>query len=100
MPCKAAILDKVQSTFKQTNSYVSVKGDPLILLSKSVEQPANKFLTSDEVLKYVIESIPFNDDNEKRIVTKRYSEYIRICIENGIPVTLNANSPRLHAKVI
>lgn len=100
MPCKAAILDKVQSTFKQTNSYVSVKGDPLILLSKSVEQPANKFLTSDEVLESVIESIPFNDDNEKRIVTKRYSEYIRICIENGIPVTLNANSPQLHAKVI
>lgn len=31
---KASILDKVQPSFKQTNSSVTVKGDPLILLKK------------------------------------------------------------------
>ncbi len=98
-PYKAAILDKLQTTFKQTNSYVSVKGDPLILLSKTAEQLEFKFSSSDEVLESVVEAIPFNDD-EKSIVTKRYSEYIRICIENGIPIELNANSPQLHAKAI
>lgn len=98
-PYKAAILNKVQSTFKQTNSYVTVKGDPLILLSKVDERSERKYSTSDEVVESVIEAIPITDD-EKATASKRYSEYLRICIENGIPIILNANSPQLHARTL
>lgn len=98
-PFKAAILDKLQSTFKQTNSCVSVKGDPLILLSKTKNLTNIKYQTSDDVIRSVIQKIPINED-EKNCVMKRYSEYIRLCIENGIPVSLNADSPQLYAKVI
>lgn len=92
---KAAILDKIQSSFKQTNSTVTVKGDPLILLTKIKDTSLPKYNDSHEVLDIVIQSVPMGS-NPKETATKRYSEYIRICIENNIPIKLNANSKELY----
>lgn len=95
-PRKTSILDKLQASFKQTNSMVTVKGDPLILLSKNKKVKKNLY-SSDEILEKVISSLPIINDI-KSSVTKRYSEYVRLCLENGVAVKLNANSPQLYGQ--
>lgn len=86
-----SILDKVQKTFKQTNSNVTVKGDPIILLKNTpLLVNEQRFISDIEVAEYLIDAskdIPF--DKEK--ATRLYSKYIITCIENGIQVSLNAN---------
>lgn len=98
-PRKTAILDKLQSTFKQTNSMVTVKGDPLILLNKGKRLRQQKNICSESIVSYVRKSIP-ESGNEKETNSRRYSEYIRICLENGVSVALDADSPKLHGNVI
>lgn len=95
-PFKASILDKLQTTFIQTGSTVKVKGDPLILLSKC-KTPTPTMFSSDEVLSHVLSEIPL-DGSDKTSEAKRYSEYIRLCFENGLMVELNANSCLLHGQ--
>lgn len=86
-----SILDKVQKTFKQTNSNVTVKGDPIILLKNTPFLATEQRFNSDiEIAEYLIDAskgIPF--DKEK--ATRLYSKYIITCIENGVQVSLNAD---------
>ena len=53
--------------------------------------------SSDEVLSHVLSEIPL-DGSDKTSEAKRYSEYIRLCFENGLMVELNANSCLLHGR--
>lgn len=87
---KASILDKVQPSFKQTNSTVTVKGDPLILLKKGYEDELfdEKFDNDKELAKLLKEQapIPYNKD----IAVKTFSKYIMMCIERNYTITLDA----------
>ena len=87
---KASILDKVQPSFKQTNSSVTVKGDPLILLKKENEEILhNKTFGDDkELAKHLVKQapIPYNKD----VAIKTFSKYIMMCIENNFTITLDA----------
>ena len=89
--CKASILDKVQKTFKQTNSNVIVKGDPILLLEKNSNKIVkntlyknDKEIAQELLSKYKINLI------DKEISTKLFSNYITTCIENGLEITLDA----------
>lgn len=86
-----SILDKIQKTFKQTNSNVTVKGDPIILLKNTPYLQIEKRFKSDiEIANFLLEAnkeIPFSKDKATRL----FSKYIITCIENGIHVSLNAN---------
>ena len=87
---RASILDKVQKTFKQTNSSVTVKGDPIILLEKNgVQKVENSFTTDKEVADHLIaqsKDIPESKDKSTRL----YSQYITACIERNLIVSLDA----------
>lgn len=86
-----SILDKVQKTFKQTNSNVTVKGDPIILLKNTPFLNSEcKFDSDKDIADFLLSSskdIPYSKDKATRL----YSKYIITCIENGIQVSLNAN---------
>ena len=87
---KRQILDKVQPSFKQTNSSVTVKGDPLILLKKENEnvQYNESFQDDKELAKYLVEQapMPYNKD----VAVKTFSKYIMMCIEHNFVITLDA----------
>lgn len=86
----ASVLDKTQKTFKQTNSNVAVKGDPIILLEKEIVNKHDSLFHSDiEVAEYLLrknEAAPKDKDGCMRL----YSKYIIICIENNLSITLDA----------
>lgn len=87
---KASILDKVQPSFKQTNSNVTVKGDPLILLKKDNDGVVfnEKFHDDKELARFLMEQAPtpYNKD----IAVKTFSKYIMMCIEHNYTITLDA----------
>lgn len=87
---KASILDKIQPSFKQTNSNVTVKGDPLILLKKDDEEVVfNKNFHDDKDLAQFLREhapTPYNKD----IAVKTFSKYIMMCIEHNYTITLDA----------
>lgn len=85
---KASLLDKIQRTFKQTNSTISVKGDPLILLAKTTKDSPNSFFSEDEVLTYL--NIYHNESLPTPIPSEIHSRYLMLCIENDIKVTKDA----------
>lgn len=87
---RTSILDKVQPSFKQTNSNVTVKGDPLILLKKDAEQVAfNEIFHNDQEIALFLREqapTPYNKD----IAVKTFSKYIMMCIEHNYSITLDA----------
>jgi hypothetical protein len=88
--CCVSILDKVQKTFKQTNSNVTVKGDPIILLEED-NKPLPKSLYKDDVeLAQHLLDIAGNGSLDKEESTRLFSKYIISCIEYGLKITLDA----------
>lgn len=90
-----SVLDKLQSSFKQTVSNVSVKGDPLILFHKCKESEIiNKIncKTSDEIFDEVIKKACDSDSKDERTAQRLYSRYISRCLELGIKVSMDANT--------
>ena len=87
---KASVLDKIQPSFKQTNSNVTVKGDPLILLKKVDEGIVfNEIFHNDKDIAQFLRgqvSTPYN----KEIAIKTFSKYIMMCIEHNYTITLDA----------
>lgn len=83
----ANVLDKLQASFKQVVSTVSVKGDPLLLLTKrsahALEHGAGAVL--DEVLRQCSSLQPSEREPERV-----YSRYVARCLEVGTPVEMNA----------
>lgn len=88
-----SILDKVQRSFKQTNSEVSVNGDPLILLFKSKVKKKRELLNSENVIEELIANALNNSTaiNERQ-ADRLYSRYLSKCVELDIPITINANA--------
>ena len=88
--CCVSILDKVQKTFKQTKSNVTVKGDPIILLEKDNKPlPESLFRDDIELAQHLLE-IAGDGSLDKEESTKLFSKYIISCIEFGLKITLDA----------
>lgn len=78
---ESSILDKVQSSFKQTVSSISVKGDPLILLSKCIsDKPQIEIepLDAENFISKLIEP-----KNSKQDAQSAFSSYVSFCLKRG-----------------
>jgi 16S rRNA G966 N2-methylase RsmD/uncharacterized protein YbaR (Trm112 family) len=83
-----SVLDKLQVSFKQVVSDVSVKGDPLLLLSKG--QTSGKISENAEmILREVFEKANGCGEDE-RDPQRMYSRFISRCLEVGIEVSMDA----------
>lgn len=80
---QTSILDKEQPSFKQVVSSVSVKGDPLMLLTK--DQRARSTKTAEAVLDEVLQGVERGAD-----LRELYSKYAAACLGNGLSVQLDA----------
>lgn len=83
-----SILDKMQSSFKQVVSNISVKGDPIILLEKGVAQ--SKFSKTSE---FILESILHDFSKELSFESNHkqlYSKYILACLDQQLNVEHSA----------
>lgn len=88
-----SILDKIQSSFKQTNSNISVKGDPLILLTKESSAHKNKKQEwTDELICEVLTYARSSNKEEKFDIQRLYSQFISRCLELNLDVPLDANT--------
>lgn len=88
---KTSILNKKQASFKQTNSTITVKGDPLILLKNSDISTRKKSVTkSDKIIADTIIKSFSETPNSKEKSELMFSKYITSCIESGVKITLDA----------
>lgn len=83
-----SVLDKIQASFKQVVSTVSVKGDPLLLLSKrqvkrSKNQPGAKIAT--DVIRAARNGTRFDPQ-------RLYAQFINKCLELGRDVDMDAKT--------
>lgn len=83
-----SVLDKIQASFKQVVSEVSVKGDPLLLLGKG-----SKAKKSNKDCAEIAESIFVEAEKlgtAEREPQRLYSRFVGRCLELGIDVVLDA----------
>jgi 16S rRNA G966 N2-methylase RsmD len=92
----SSVLDKIQSSFKQTNSTVMVKGDPILLLSKSVQAPITEvnhdlkdLVLINKLLHYALVETS-NPDEQKP--ERLFARYINACLEAGKTVYYDAGA--------
>ena len=83
-----SVLDKIQASFKQVVSTVSVKGDPLLLLSKrqtarSKAQPSGKIAA--DMIRAARNGTRFDPQ-------RLYSQFVSKCLELGRDVDLDAKT--------
>jgi len=83
-----SVLDKLQASFKQVVSTVSVKGDPLLLLSK---RPAEK-TTNKASAKIAIDLIRAARDGSRSDPRRLYSQFVGKCLELGRAVEIDAKT--------
>lgn len=84
----ASVLDKIQASFKQVVSAVSVKGDPLLLLSK---RPAERAKTKSSS-KIAAEIIRTARNGSKVDPQRLYSQFVGRCLELGRDVDMDAKT--------
>lgn len=90
-----SILDKVQASFKQVVSNVSVKGDPLLLLSRTDNNLKLKRRRSDseDIVRDMLARIDATSAAaHERTAERLYSRYILHCLQYGMAVSMNAES--------
>lgn len=95
-----SVLDKLQASFKQVVSTVSVKGDPLLLLTKKEATIANSQQTSLALMNEIFEQAKRTADHAEREPTRLYSRYVSKCLEAGANVGLNADEFYSHARKV
>ncbi|MEX5575930.1 DNA methyltransferase [Pseudomonas lijiangensis] len=83
-----SVLDKIQASFKQVVSNVSVKGDPLLLLSKR----ASERTESKSSAKIAAEIINGAKDASRLDPQRLYSKFIGRCLELGSAVDIDAKA--------
>lgn len=84
----ASVLDKIQASFKQVVSTVSVKGDPLLLLSKrSPNRSVGK--ASSKIAAEVIRNAGKGSLSDPQLL---YSQYIGKCLQLGRDVEMDAKA--------
>jgi 16S rRNA G966 N2-methylase RsmD len=84
-----SVLQKEQSSFKQTNSKISVKGDAVLLLSKG--DHATGYEASEmELLENLINEAKLKDNPLEMERERLYSRYVGYCMKNQLTVGLDA----------
>ena len=89
-----SVLDKVQSSFKQTVSNVSVKGDPLILLTKSksmVEVSSEKW-DIEKIIHTMVKQAKKSEIEAEMTPERIYSRFISFCLTKGIEIKIDARN--------
>jgi len=87
---KASFIDKIQSSFKQTVSTVSVKGDPVLLLQRSQSKHQKTAKDGDflmEFLKSQSATYLVGKGSDRRHL---YSKYLGACLSSGVLDVLSA----------
>ncbi len=79
----ASVLDKIQASFKQVVSNVSVKGDPLLLLSKASQQ-GGSLQSCREIAEEII--MGATEDDPQML----YSRFVGRCLEMGVHMEIDA----------
>jgi 16S rRNA G966 N2-methylase RsmD/uncharacterized protein YlaI len=92
-----SVLDKLQASFKQVVSTVSVKGDPLLLLTKSVQASVGENLSCEGLIEKLINQAKNSMDPAECEPTRLYSRYVNHCLEMRENVLFNAD--QFYAKV-
>jgi 16S rRNA G966 N2-methylase RsmD/transposase-like protein len=87
-----SILDKLQTSFKQVVSNVSVKGDPLILLAKDrkLEKTRMRADSDDGIFQEILRRAHNERDPQEREPTRLYSRFVSRCLELGVHVSYDA----------
>jgi len=93
----SSLLDKLQPSFKQTVSNVSVRNDPLFLLTRNGSQRNSCVLSNDGRGEHIMQHFLAEASNKRlgpkeRTVERLYSRYVARCLESGISVTTNADT--------
>lgn len=85
-----SVLDKIQASFKQVVSTVSVKGDPLLLLAKGNPKVRSfPSSTAEEVADEILRSARTAESSE-RDPRRLYSRFVSRCLELGLSVHMGA----------
>jgi len=79
----ASVLDKIQASFKQVVSEVSVKGDPLLLLSKNAAQ-GQAGRSCREIADEIVAGSTVDDPQ------MLYSRFVGRCLETGVHMDMDA----------
>lgn len=82
-----SVLDKLQASFKQVVSTVSVKGDPLLLLAKGSVPIGDR--TQNEIIEEILDLAGGLQDSE-RDPQRLYSRFVSRCLELGVDVRMGA----------
>ena len=88
----ASFLDKSQSSFKQVVSDVSVKGDPLLLLSKGA--PQSKTARHPTASSIAAEVLSVGLSHPERSDRELYSRFVGRCLEDGVEMSIGAREFR------
>ncbi|KGP89657.1 DNA methylase N-4/N-6 [Pontibacillus chungwhensis BH030062] len=85
------VLDKLQKSFKQQNSRISVSGDPITLLQKRNDEETSQLsfhFSEADIIKYIINQLK---NREEKITPERvYSRFINIYLENDWTIMMSA----------
>jgi len=85
------VLDKLQASFKQVVSAVTVKGDPLLLLTKGMRPDSSTVPNAEALVAELVAQAMSNSDHAERQPTRLYSRYVNRCLSNGEVVQMNAS---------
>ncbi|MFD1337016.1 DNA methyltransferase [Oceanobacillus iheyensis] len=87
----SSVLDKLQGSFKQVSSNITVKGDPLLLLEKS-DSKSHIFTNDIDIKEIIFELLIETEKRKEQVSAERlYSRFINYCLEREIIVTTNAS---------
>lgn len=95
----SGLLDRLQPSFKQANSVVSVQGDPLLLLTKGQARKVamGASMEPGAVLVELWRQATQHKDAKERTPERLYSRFVSRYLEQGLPVPLDAG--RFYARV-
>jgi len=89
---RTSVLDKTQASFKQVTTNGSVKGDPLILLSKLAVQQKSYLATLASVVARLIEQAQAAEDPEELTPQRVYSRLVSYYLERRQAVPMGARA--------
>lgn len=87
-----SVLDKLQASFKQVVSTVSVKGDPLLLLTKRATAAAKAKKATAGLLEALMKQAKRSGDSTECEPERLYSRYITHCLKHGSAVEYDAST--------
>ncbi|MGC5326277.1 DNA methyltransferase [Brevibacillus sp. SYSU BS000544] len=93
---QSSVLDKIQGSFKQVTSTISVKGDPLLYLSKDTATKqggtgSSVLLQPDQVIQELIDQAALSPDTKEQTKERLYSRFVAMYLEQGVAVPLDAS---------